>query len=113
MKLAGRDGVEQGRKAANKARRGNAAEGLVLGEAKVVDAVGVEARAGTGAMDAACLDLGEVGEQARQELIRATDEAARGGEQLRVGELGRRRTHGSHACTERTLAERARRRTVR
>jgi hypothetical protein len=39
---------------------------------------------------AARFDLGEVTEQARQKLIRATDQAACGREQLRVGELGRR-----------------------
>jgi hypothetical protein len=39
-------------------------------------------------VDAARFDLSEVAEQARQELIRAPDEAARGREQLRVGELG-------------------------
>ena len=37
MKLAGLDGLEQGRKAADEAGGGDAAVGLVLGKPKVVD----------------------------------------------------------------------------
>jgi hypothetical protein len=57
-------------------------------------------------VDAARFHLGEVGEQARQQLIGTTDEAARGGEQVRVGEHCRRRAYGSRR--ERTFAERTR-----
>jgi len=37
-------------------------------------------------MDAASFDFAEVSEQAGKQLVRPADEAARGGEQLRVGE---------------------------
>jgi hypothetical protein len=37
-------------------------------------------------VDAASFDLAQVGKELREELIRATDEAARAGQQLRVGE---------------------------
>ena len=64
-------------------------------------------------MDAACFHLGEVGEQTRQELIRAPDEAACGSEQLRVGELGWWRAHGRRAGAERPIVGLTRRRTAR
>ena len=74
------NGIEQRGKAAHEACRADAAEGFVFGKAELVDAVGVEARAGTSAVDTAHFDLGEVREQARQQLIRATDEPACSGQ---------------------------------
>jgi hypothetical protein len=56
-----------------------------------VDAIGVEARTSTYSMDAARLDLAEVSEQCGEQLVGATDETARGREQLGVRELAGRR----------------------
>jgi hypothetical protein len=80
VELTGGNGIEQRGKAAYEASRADAAKGFVFGEAEFVDAVGVEARAGPSAMDTARFDLREVLEQARQELVRATDEPACGGQ---------------------------------
>jgi hypothetical protein len=81
--------VPQGGKAADQTGGGDAAKGLVFGKAQFINAVRIEARAGTGPVDAACLDLAEVGEQGGEELVGAADEASRGSEQLGVGQLGR------------------------
>jgi hypothetical protein len=89
VELARSDGLEQLGKAAHEARGGDPAKRFVFREAQFVNAIAVEARAGTGTVDAAGFDLAEVPEQARQELVRATDEPSRGREQLRVGEVGR------------------------
>ena len=78
VQLAGGDGIEERRKAPNESCSCNAPEGFVLRQAKLVDAIGVEARAGARAMDAASLHFAEVGEQRGEEQIRATDEASRG-----------------------------------
>ena len=80
VEFTGGNGIEQRGKTAHEASRADAAECFVFGKAELVDAVGVEARAGTSAVDAALFDLGEVGEQARQELVRATDEPPCGGQ---------------------------------
>jgi hypothetical protein len=80
VELTGGNGIEQRGKAAHEASCADAAKGFVFGKAEFVNAIGVEARAGTGAVDAARFDLGEVCEQARQQLVRATDEPACGGQ---------------------------------
>ena len=80
MELTGGNGIEQRGKTAHEASGADAAEGFVFGKAQLVDAVSVEARAGTSAVDTARFDLGEVSEQARQELVRATDEPPCGGQ---------------------------------
>jgi hypothetical protein len=80
VELTSGNRIEQHGEAAYEASRADAAKGFVFGEAEFVDAVRVEARAGTSAVDAPRFDLGEVLEQARQKLIRATDEPACGGQ---------------------------------
>jgi hypothetical protein len=89
VKLPRGDGLQERRKAAHESSGGDAAKRFVFGEAEFVDAVGIKARTGANAVDPARFDLTEVREQARQELIRATDEPSRGGEELRIRELGR------------------------
>jgi hypothetical protein len=86
--------IEQRGKAAHEAGGGNSAIRFVLRQAQFVDAVDIEARAGAGAVDAARLDLGEVGKQGGEQLVRATDEASRGDEQFGVEELRRIRSFG-------------------
>jgi hypothetical protein len=80
VELPGSDGIEQRGEAAYEASRADAAKGFVFGKAEFVVAVSVEARAGTSAVNTARFDLREVREQARQKLIRATDEPACGGQ---------------------------------
>jgi hypothetical protein len=80
VELAGGNGIEQHGKAAHEASRADAAERFVFGETQLVNTIRVQARASAGAMDPARFDLGEVREQARQQLIRATDEPACGGQ---------------------------------
>jgi hypothetical protein len=63
VELAGGNRVQEGGETADEAGGGDAAKGLVFGVAEFVDAVDVEARAGTRPMDAARLDLAEVGEE--------------------------------------------------
>jgi hypothetical protein len=89
VELTGGDRVEQRGKAAHETGGSDATKRLVFREPKLVNAIAVEARASASAMDAARFDLPEVREQARQELVRATDEPSRDCEQLRVGELSR------------------------
>jgi hypothetical protein len=74
------NGIEQCGKAAHEASRADAAERFVFGETQLVNTIRVQARASAGAMDPARFDLGEVREQARQQLVRATDEPACGGQ---------------------------------
>jgi hypothetical protein len=81
--------VPQGGKAADQTGGGDAAKGLVFGEAQLINAVRIEARTGTDPVDAARLDLAEVGEQGGEQLVGAADEASRGSEQLGVAQLGR------------------------
>lgn len=64
-----------------------AAEGGVLRESQFEHAIHEEAGAGPTAMDAACLDLGEMSEQFGKDLIRSTDEAACAGEQVVVRDM--------------------------
>jgi hypothetical protein len=80
VELTGGNGIEQRGKAAHEAGRADAAKGFVFGKAEFVDTIGVEARADTSAVDTALFDFGEVREQARQQLVRATDEPACGGQ---------------------------------
>jgi hypothetical protein len=77
VELTQSDRAPQSRKAADEASSGDAAKGFVLGKAELVDAISVEARTGTGPVDAARLDLAEVAEQGGKELVRPTDEAPR------------------------------------
>jgi hypothetical protein len=60
MYLAGGDRIEQRRKTPYEARRRNSTKRLVFGEAKLIDAVRVEARACSRPMNATCLDFSEV-----------------------------------------------------
>jgi hypothetical protein len=81
------DGRQQRGKATHMASRSDAPERFVFGETQFVHAVGVQARTGTSAVKATRFDLSQVREETRQELVRAADEASRGREELRVGEL--------------------------
>jgi hypothetical protein len=89
MKLPRGDGLQEHRKAAHESGGRDAAKRFIFGEAKLVDAIRVEARTGASAVDAARFDLTQVREQARQELVRATDEPSCDGEEFRVRELVR------------------------
>jgi hypothetical protein len=67
MELAGSQSVEQCREAPHQARGGDSSKRLVLGEPKLIDAVGVKARAGPDAVNAACFDLSEVSQKLSRE----------------------------------------------
>lgn len=58
-----------------------------LGNAELVEAVGVEARAGAQAVDAAGFDLGQVGEQTAQGEVRGAYHPAGARERFLVGEV--------------------------
>jgi hypothetical protein len=60
VELASGNGLQQQGEAAHEAGGSDTAIRFVFGEAQLVDAVGVEARAGTSAVDAARFDLAEV-----------------------------------------------------
>jgi hypothetical protein len=79
--------IEQRRKAPDETRSCYATKCLVFREAELVDAVGVEARAGARAVDATGFHLGEVGEELGQDLIRAPYETACTRKQLSVREV--------------------------
>jgi hypothetical protein len=95
VELAGGNRVQKNGETADETGGGDAAKGLVFGAAQFANAVGVQARTGTYSMDAARLDLAEVGEQGSERLVGAADETARGREQLGVRELAGR---GIPAC---------------
>jgi hypothetical protein len=57
-----------------------AAVGGVFAEAKLVDTICVEARACSKSMDASRFDFGEMSQEGRQQLVRASDQTARVGE---------------------------------
>jgi hypothetical protein len=79
VEFTGRDGVEQRREAPDEPGSGDATEGLVLGEAKLVDTIDVEARAGARAVDAASFDLTEASSSAS---VRRSTEIACGRERI-------------------------------
>jgi hypothetical protein len=87
VKLPRGDGAAEERKAAHQASGGDPAISFVLRETQLVDAIGVQTRAGAAAMDAASFDLGKMQEQGGEQLVRTTDEQARCDEQLRVREV--------------------------
>jgi hypothetical protein len=87
VELAGTHSLEQCREASDETSGGNAAKGLVLREAELVDAVSVETRAGARAVNAAQFDLAEVNEELGEHLIRAAYEAARPSKELGVREM--------------------------
>ena len=105
VELAGGERVEQRREASDETSGSDAAKGLVLREAEFVNAVGVEARAGARAVNAARFDLAEVEEELGEQLVRATHEAAGAFEELGVGEPLEPR---SSADTRRESSNRAR-----
>src|SRR6478752_701086 len=87
MQLATRDRVNQQREALDQLRRTGAARGGVFRETQLVDAVGVEARAGAAAMEPARFDLCQMNEQRGERSIRRADQAARALEQLTVRQM--------------------------
>jgi hypothetical protein len=98
MELAGGESVEQCWEASDETSGGNAPESLVLRQAQFVDTVGVEARAGPRAVNAARFDLAEVDEELGKQLVRTTHEAARPFEELGIGELRERRWAWNAGC---------------
>jgi hypothetical protein len=87
VELAGGQRVQECREASDETSGGNAAKGFVFGEAELINAVGVEARAGARAVNAARFDLAEVNEELGEQLVRATHEAAGSREELAIGEM--------------------------
>src|SRR3954468_9918626 len=87
VELARGEGVEQRREASDETSGGNAAESLVLGEAELVDAIAVETRAGTRAVNAARFYLAEVDEELGEQLVRAAYETSGAVEELGVREM--------------------------
>jgi hypothetical protein len=87
VKLAAGDRLEQRRELSYETRGLGSTKRAVFGEAELVDAVRVEARAAALAMDPTSFDLGEVSEERCQDLIRAANEASSAREKLVVGEL--------------------------
>jgi hypothetical protein len=67
--------LEQDRKLPRQARGATTPLGLVLRHAQFVHAIGVQRGAGSLAMNAACLDFGEMREQVRKERVSAAGEA--------------------------------------
>jgi hypothetical protein len=61
----------------------------VFGHPKFIDTICINAGTAAQAVDAACIDLAEVGEERSQQLIRTTDQAAHAAEQVFVGKLGK------------------------
>jgi hypothetical protein len=87
MELTRGQSIEQRRKALDETRSRDAAKCFVFREAELVDAVRVEARAGTRAVDSAGFDFSEMGEELSEELIGAAHEAACAREELGVREV--------------------------
>ncbi len=77
VELSGSDGVEERGKLVDEARGGHAANRGVFREAQLVNAVGVQARTRSSAVEAARFDLAEVREQRRKHLVRTPDQRAR------------------------------------
>jgi hypothetical protein len=87
------DELAQLRKLADEPRGLRAASGGVLAHAELVQAIGVEARAGTPAMDAAHLDLPQVGKQLGERDIGFCGQPLHTGEEIVVGERTQRCVH--------------------
>src|SRR5690349_7193808 len=84
VKLPRGERIQQCRKAPHQAGRRDSTKRLVLREAKLVDAIRVEARASADPMDAARFHLAEVREQLREQLVRPPHETACTSKQLGV-----------------------------
>jgi hypothetical protein len=87
VELARAERVEQRGEPSDETSGSNAAKGFVLGEAELVNAVGVEARTGARAVNAAGFGLAEVDEELGEQLVGATHEPASPLEELGVRQL--------------------------
>jgi hypothetical protein len=85
--LSGGDLLEEDRELSCNLGGASATEGGILGESKLVDTIGVEGRAGAFAMNAACVQFGQVREERGQELIGSSDEATSARVQVFVREM--------------------------
>jgi hypothetical protein len=93
--LARGDAIEEHGEAPSEPGRVGAAQRGVLAHPKLVDAVGVEARARARAVKASGFDLGQVSQEAGEHLIGAAHHPAGAGEQFVIlqpgqAEVGRR-----------------------
>jgi hypothetical protein len=84
VQLTVRDGFEQQRKALYQLGRTRTPRRCVLRKTQLINAVGVQARARSGAVQPARIELGQMRQQGREHLIRFSDKLARLGQQLAI-----------------------------
>jgi hypothetical protein len=85
--LSGSDLLAEHRKAVQDPGSLGAPPSRILGHAKLVDAIGVQARAGARAVEATRLDFGQMSQKSGQDLIGTTDLATSAREQVSVRQV--------------------------
>jgi hypothetical protein len=107
MELAVCNGFEQQRKPLHQFGGTCTPRGSVLRKAKLVDAVGVQARARPGAVQPACVDFRQMCEQGREYLIRSSDQLACLGKQLAIRKMSQPRVATRSQLNDEILPRRA------